>query len=136
MAQFDKATFAASLRANGITPPPFGHGQCAKFVREALESAGADTTGHPVDAKDWGPTLLHIGFAAITTTPYTPDLGDVVVIQPPKADPVQAGHVAGWDGKNWISDFIQAAMWPGPAYRNEQPAHVFYRYPDQTVATG
>jgi hypothetical protein len=128
MAEFSTATFAATLRANGIVPPPFGHGQCAKLVREALEAAGADTTGHPVDAKDWGPTLLHIGFAVVTARPYTAELGDIVVIQPPNGDPVQAGHIAGWDGENWISDFIQRDMWPGPTYREEQPPHQFYRF--------
>ena len=128
MAEFDKETFASTLRENGIVPPPFGHGQCAKLVREALEAAGADTTGHPVDAKDWGPTLLNIGFTVVTDTPYSPELGDVVVIEPPQADPVQAGHIAGFDGENWISDFVQREMWPGPAYRAEQPAHQFYRF--------
>lgn len=127
MAEFDKQVFAKTLRANGIVPPPFGHGQCAKLVREALEAAGADTTGHPVDAKDWGPTLLQIGFA-VTAAPPAPELGDVVVIQPPQADPVQAGHIAGFDGQNWISDFVQREMWPGPAYREEQPPHQFYRF--------
>ena len=128
MAGFDKQTFAKTLRANGIVPPPFGHGQCAKLVRQALEAAGADTTGHPVNAKDWGPTLLHIGFAAVIAVSYTAELGDVVVIQPPKADAVQAGHIAGFDGQNWISDFVQREMWPGPAYREEQPPHQFYRF--------
>jgi len=33
--------------------------RCAMYVREALEAGGAHTKGtHPIDAKNWGPTLL------------------------------------------------------------------------------
>ena len=124
MAGFDKDTFAASLRDNALEP--FGEGSCAKFVREALEDAGCDTSGHPVDAKDWGRTLLHAGFAAVTDLPYVPELGDVVVIQPTSVN--LHGHIAGFDGDNWISDFVQREMWPGPHYREEQPPHIFYRF--------
>jgi type VI protein secretion system component Hcp len=39
-----------------------------------------------------------------------------------------AGHVAGYDGKNWISDFVQNDFWAGPAYRKERPHYAVYRY--------
>lgn len=123
MTGFDKQVFATSLRQNAL--PPFGDGKCAHFVREALEAAGADTTGHPVSAKDWGPTLLRAGFTVVTDAPYVAELGDVVVIQPTSRN--LHGHIAGFDGRNWISDFVQQEMWPGPAYRQEKPLHNFYR---------
>src|SRR5260221_2252913 len=122
MAGFDKETFATSLRDNAL--PDFGEGKCARFVREALEAAEANTIGHPVDAKDWGPTLLHAGFAAVTDVPYVEQLGDVVVIQPTSVN--RHGHIAGFDGENWISDFVQREMCPGPVYRKANPPHIFY----------
>jgi hypothetical protein len=63
--------------------------------------------------------------------PYTPDKfpfqqGDIVVIQPTKhGNP--AGHIAGYDGKDWISDFVQRGFWPGSAYEKEKPGYVVYR---------
>jgi hypothetical protein len=38
-----------------------------------------------------------------------------------------AGHIAGYDGKSWVSDFVQADFWPGQAYRKEKPSYVVYR---------
>jgi hypothetical protein len=38
-----------------------------------------------------------------------------------------AGHIAGYDGKNWISDFVQHGFWPGLAYVKEKPSYVVYR---------
>lgn len=40
----------------------------------------------------------------------------------------KAGHIAGYDGKDWISDFVQNGFWPGKAYRTERPDYVIYRY--------
>jgi len=53
------------------------------------------------------------------------EVGDVAVIQNPSSS--TAGHIQGYDGANWISDFVQDAFWPGPAYRSEKPAYVIYR---------
>jgi type VI secretion system secreted protein VgrG len=127
MATFDKDKFASALNANAL--PPFGQGKCAAFVRMALEAAGLDTSGHPISAKDWGPTLLRIGFFVADNglTCFLPAKGDVVVIQ--KTSASSDGHMAGYDGTQWISDFVQREMWPGPSYRNEKPAHAFYRWP-------
>ena len=125
MGNFDTQKFAAALKANAL--PPFGRGQCAKYVRLALESAGADTTGHPVNAKEYGPTLERIGFQSVTADGYAAQCGDIAVIQS-TSDSVP-GHIEGFDGTNWVSDFIQAAFWPGPSFRNETPAYVVYRWP-------
>jgi hypothetical protein len=122
----DISRFATHLRNRAVSG--FGKGLCARFVRLALEEAGADTAGHPVSAKDWGPTLLHIGFQPIdiaSVDGFLPEKGDVAVIQPTSTHPY--GHIQGFDGKNWISDFVQAAFWPGPAYRKEKPPSIVYR---------
>jgi hypothetical protein len=81
----------------------------------------------PIPAKDWGGTLLALGFVTVVDTKYKPQLGDVVVIQGTSQD--KDGHIAGYDGKHWVSDFIQREIWPGPNYRKEKPAYAIYRYP-------
>ncbi|HEY1930491.1 MAG TPA: hypothetical protein VGG99_00620 [Acetobacteraceae bacterium] len=125
MATFDKQKFAAALDDNAL--PPFGRGVCATYVRKALEAAGLNTAGHPFYAKDWGPTLLRLGFAAVPADGFSARLGDVAVIQ--STSQSVAGHIEGFDGKNWVSDFVQPAFWPGPGFRTEKPAYTVYRWP-------
>jgi hypothetical protein len=38
-----------------------------------------------------------------------------------------AGHIAGYDGKGWVSDFTRIGFWPGPVYAKEKPNYVVYR---------
>jgi hypothetical protein len=45
---------------------------------------------------------------------YHPEVGDVIVIQDVKGHP--NGHIELYDGKNWVSDFIQQDMWPARAH--------------------
>ncbi len=125
MPAFDKDKFAKALKDNAL--PPFGQGKCARFVRLALEAAGGNTAGHPISAKDWGPTLLRMGFAEVSAAGYMPQKGDVAVIGATSAS--VHGHIQGHDGTQWISDFIQREFWPGPSFRTEKPAHAIYRYP-------
>lgn len=103
--------------------------RCAAYVRRALEAGGATTSGHPGDARSYGPLLLRNGFRVIKVADpatFLPVKGDIVVIAP-TANGHRAGHIQGFDGKHWISDFVQQDFWPGPAYRQEQPAYVVYR---------
>lgn len=104
--------------------------RCAMYVREALEAGGAHTKGtHPIDAKNWGPTLLRLGFHRLNvenSDTFMPMKGDIVVIQPyPKGN--VSGHIAAFDGRIWISDFKQRDFWGGAEYRKQRPPHVFYR---------
>lgn len=112
--------------------------QCAKYVREALAAGGLVINPHPVNAKDYGPTLTHNGFTAVVTADYKAKKGDITVIQnyPAGTDPATkqayaassvAGHIAMFDGTQWVSDFKQIDMWGGPGYRKHQPAYTIYR---------
>ncbi len=125
MATFDRQKFAAALKGKAF--PPFGRGVCAAHVRMALEEAGLNTTGHPYYAKDWGPTLVRLGFVLVAGAQNAPWVGDVAVIQGTSTS--APGHIEGFDGKNWTSDFVQPAFWPGPSYRAEKPAYATYRWP-------
>lgn len=74
-----------------------------------------------------------LGFHQITVE--NPDTfhflkGDVMVMEPYIGSANHAGHVAGYDGRNWISDFAQNDFWAGPRYRkqNPRPNYAVYRY--------
>ena len=120
---FDRNKFVAALNKNAL--PPFGQGICAKHVRIALEAAGVNSAGHPVSAKAYGPFLQKVGFAVVTATPYIPQLGDIGVIQGTSKS--VHGHIAGYDGTRWVSDFVQKELYPGPSYRAEKPKIEIYR---------
>jgi len=90
-------------------------GTCARHVRDVLRDAGFDIKGHPAFAKDWGPTLARLGFAALTDIGYEPVRGDIVVFRPVFGAPF--GHIQAFDGKHWVSDHVQTnGFWPGPQY--------------------
>ncbi|MES2150099.1 MAG: CHAP domain-containing protein [Pseudomonadota bacterium] len=107
----------------------FGKGKCALFVRLALQAGGLRTAVWPVHAREWGPTLLAAGFHEIEVArpeTFTPMKGDVAIIQATSIR--KSGHIQGYDGTNWVSDFVQRnGFWPGPEYRTEKPSYVVYR---------
>lgn len=106
------------------------HRKCGEYVRKALQAGGANFHGvYPPTGKEFGPALELLGFHEISVK--DPDKfnfikGDVMVMQP-HADST-AGHVAGYDGKHWVSDFVQRDFWAGKAYRKERPHYAVYRY--------
>ena len=67
----EKLTTRASYRSSS---------QCAKFVRIALQSAGANIVQHPIAASDWGRTLQQIGYQKITPEFNNPQPGDIYII--------------------------------------------------------
>nr|WP_245200546.1 peptidoglycan amidohydrolase family protein [Acinetobacter nosocomialis] len=101
----DMDIFAKTLRKRAESK---SQGKCAKYVRIALEAAGADTTGHPVPASDWGPTLIKNGYKEVTPAFDHPQKGDIYIIT--KTASHQYGHIAGYDGIQWISDFRQKSQ--------------------------
>jgi hypothetical protein len=122
--------FTKHLRANADSTPP-GRGRCGEYVRKALQAGGAhfNEYGPPPYGKLYCLTLERLGFHEITVA--DPDdfnfvRGDVMVMEPHKGS--MAGHVAGYDGRNWISDFVQRDFWAGPKYRSERPSYAVYRY--------
>jgi len=97
--------------------------------------------GNSASACDYGPSLEKVGFKPVyvypgsgpTDTAVIPgqQTGDVVVIQPIDGHP--HGHIALFNGVNWVSDFIQLrGFYPGQQYRNVKPAYKLYRYSDNS----
>ena len=107
---------------------PNSTGNCATYVRKAIEWGGA-TLGRTHYAKDYGPVLEEAGFHTVLTAPRK---GDIVVIQPAPGHP--SGHMAIYNGTVWVSDFTQndgpQGFYPGQAYRTAQPAYKIYRHDD------
>lgn len=107
---------------------PHSTGRCAQHVREAIEAGGVVLFRH-ASAKDYGPSLTAVGFLAIPSGPgYLHRAGDVGIVQPIPGHP--HGHMAMFDGRHWISDFVQLhGLYPGHAYRVAKPPYAIYRYP-------
>jgi RHS repeat-associated protein len=118
----NKDDFANALDGNALSK---SSRQCATFVRMALEAAGLNTKGHPAFAGNYGPFLSGKGFDPVSMAGYTPETGDIIVFG--ITDQHTYGHIAGYDGSQWVSDFKQHNANPyrdpssaGPAtiYRN------------------
>ncbi|MDR1225495.1 MAG: hypothetical protein LBK47_01170 [Prevotellaceae bacterium] len=99
-------------------------GECARHVREALEAGGMDTTGRPVSAGDYDSFLPSLGFNPVDSNNYTPEAGDIVVHEGREGH--EHGHIAMYDGSDWISDFVQRDMFGGSAYRQD-PDYTIWR---------
>lgn len=127
----DIKKFTTHLRTHADSAPP-GHGRCGEFVRKALQAGGANFQGsNPRMGKECSPTLERLGFHQITvddpdTFNFMP--GDMMVMEPYEKSANKAGHVAGYDGRNWISDFVQRDFWAGRQYREERPHYEVYRF--------
>jgi hypothetical protein len=100
-------------------------GKCAAAVRNASQAGGIDTSIHPLSAKDYGYYLKKWGFSEIGRQGYVPKMGDVKVYQPYHIGNPN-GHINMYDGKDWVSDFIENPKGPGPGYRSAND-YVIYR---------
>jgi len=132
---FDKDKFARYLDSHAREKSTR---KCAEYVREALEAGGIVTRGHPELADQYGPFLEKWGFYSISSA--TPsEVGDIAIIQPTAAaakddlDP-KAGHIAAYDGHQWVSDYFQRDAYGGQ-YRKDRPPITFYRYGGATAAS-
>jgi hypothetical protein len=94
-----------------------------------LEPAGINTNGHPGSAKDYGPFLISKGFQMVNPHYWVPQAGDVIVFDAFKGNKNHPdGHIEVFDGKSYISDFIQSGFWAGSDYRASQPSFLIYRW--------
>ncbi|ALD01933.1 MAG: CHAP domain-containing protein [Acinetobacter sp.] len=96
--------------------------KCAKSIRIALESAGAQFKSHPVAAADWGNTLMKIGYRQISPKFDEPKEGDIYIIN--RTSKHTYGHIAGFSGKQWVSDFKQRSY---DVYKENGLTYQYYR---------
>ncbi|MHA0995519.1 hypothetical protein [Enterobacter ludwigii] len=116
----------------------YGESKCARYVKKALIAGGASVKNSAIEsAKNYGPWLIENNFKVVdnTTTVSSGGVftisgqqtGDVVVIQ---AAPHHVhGHMAMFNGKHWVSDFVQEkGFYPAQIYRDNKSAYTLYRY--------
>ena len=96
--------------------------KCAKSIRIALQSAGADIKNHPVAAADWGNTLVSLGYKKISPQFSSPQSGDIYIIN--RTSKHTYGHIAGFSGSQWISDFRQRTY---DVYKGDNVSYEYYR---------
>lgn len=96
--------------------------KCAKSIRVALESAGAQFKSHPIAASDWGNTLMKIGYRQINPKFDAPKQGDIYIIR--RTSKHTYGHIAGFTGTQWVSDFRQKSY---DVYKESGLTYQYYR---------
>ena len=94
---------------------------CAWYVVKAMWRGGCPIGLIPAYAYD--KTLPQMGFNEISTEGYRPMTGDVSVL--PQNEKSQFGHIAVWNGKQWVSDFRQNNMLCSKAYRSNGQYQIF-----------
>lgn len=99
-------------------------GLCARYIRLALEAGGCDTWGHPLTAEGYEDFLLDLDFSSIDPKGYQARKGDIVVFDAVNGHPY--GHIAMWNGQQWISDFRQRGFYVANEYRKVKDFK-FYR---------
>ena len=107
------ATQAASGKSLGL---------CAKYVATALLGGGYKfTRQNSAYMYHTNGILSGCGFVPVNTTTY--QIGDVAV-WPAHGGPGGGGthgHIQIFNGRNWVSDFIQRGFVPGKFYGNSKP---------------
>lgn len=99
-------------------------GHCGRDVREALAAGGIilDRREH---ACQYGSSLVNAGFTPVGSITSGFQAGDVVVINC-SATHIH-GHMALYDGTQWISDFYQNGL----SIYHHMPNYTIYRYGGQ-----
>jgi hypothetical protein len=117
-AAWDLEKAVQHLKANAASEPV---GLCAQYTREAIEAGGVilKRTNY---AKDYGPSVLEVGFQTVNTASY--QAGDVVIMQ--NCPGHDYGHMQMYSGSQWISDYVQSNFWP---YTSSRPQYAVYRFP-------
>lgn len=85
-------------------------GSCAKYVRSYLMASGYPLSGWPVAAADYINFLPKYGFTPVQgrATQISPEVGDISITQ--RFGNHKYGHIAIWNGSNWVSDFKQNSV--------------------------
>ena len=98
------------------------HHCCAWFVMKGIIAGGEPCIILPAWAYEY--YLPFIGFEEVSETNYKHEVGDIVVFPAVKGH--KCGHIAMWDGTQWVSDFKQKNFIVAPEYRGSK--YKFYRH--------
>lgn len=106
---------------------PKSLGKCAKYVRLAINAGGiTNIFGHATEYYDTD-KLVKYGFTKIGTNLDSISIkkGDIAAFGSVKGHPY--GHVAMWNGTQWVSDFKQKSFWVAKQYSVEKK-YAIYRW--------
>ena len=94
---------------------------CAGYVIRAMWHGGCPMGLVPAYA--YNKILPQMGFDEVSISHYTPRRGDISVL--PANSNSSFGHIAIYDGKQWISDFKQKSIYPSGAYKEVGTYQIF-----------
>lgn len=95
-------------------------GLCAYYVRQAIEAGGCPTFSFPSSACDYCEFLLALDFEEFDKDDGLIP-GDIVVFR--AVDKHPHGHIAMWNGRQWISDFKQKSIIVNRVYRKSDATY-------------
>lgn len=107
-------------------------GKCAKYVADALKSAGYKFNRQPsAYMYHTNGVLSGMGFECIGRTNSQPQAGDICVINRFNGHP--HGHICMFNGQQWVSDFRQRTPVP---YKVGAPGGLWYYRPSDNTSAG
>ena len=96
---------------------------CAGYVMRGLWHGGCPISSAVLPAYGYARILPQVGFKEIPTENYIPKKGDVSVLPHNNNHPY--GHIAVYDGKQWVSDFRQSNLLCSKTYRTIGKYQIF-----------
>ena len=116
-----RAIKAADYATKNAAPKSLG--RCARYVRVALEHAGYKLTPQPSAYEYWTNGIMEkMGFQKIAKNTQL-QVGDVVVFNRTPKHP--HGHIAIWNGAQWVSDFKQNKFFVSTEYSKHNDYQLF-----------
>ena len=100
---------------------PKSRTMCAGYVIKAMWHGGCPIGLIPAYA--YNKTLPQMGFEEISVKGYKPKKGDISVVPSNSTHPF--GHIAVYNGKQWVSDFKQNHILPSRAYKANGKFQIF-----------
>lgn len=108
--------------ATNHTEPHSTH-MCAAYVVLAMWHGGCPVDPIVLPAYAYSKILPQMGFDEIPMEGYTPKKGDISVLPRNSSHPL--GHIAVYNGSQWVSDFTQNHMLPSAAFRASGRFQIF-----------
>ena len=101
---------------------PTSRTMCAWYVIKAMWHGGCPIGLVPAYAYD--KILPQMGFEEMPSKGYVPQKGDISVL--PQNERSSFGHIAIYNGKQWVSDYKQSRIYPNVTYKKNGHERIFH----------